>query len=264
MYFINLFVCPATLNLSLKQWFLLQLQRVMRWNITGNKPFLIQHKLDVLLLFFYFQELEFVRSKWDLAWHKTWALNAAGSDFLTMHSWNPLMLVWELHSQFLRNIIQICFLQEIHFLPCTQMCLLMNAASGHPSFPSSELHPPCSWEFSEPWGSSGAGLCSVGSCLCKQCLQKLLLTPQTEQQGGISPDNSSWMFLPWQSGRFGKPEQSCEEGQDEMLLQITQLPLLEVQTREWQPSKKPIEQKPTPNHGTFHPHWWLHNCWALM
>lgn len=86
MYFINLFVCPATLNLSLKQWFLLQLQRVMRWNITGNKPFLIQHKLDVLLLFFYFQELEFVRSKWDLAWHKTWALNAAGSDFLTMHS----------------------------------------------------------------------------------------------------------------------------------------------------------------------------------
>lgn len=58
MYFINLFVFTATLNLSLKQWFLLQLQRVIRWNITGNKPVLIQDKLDVLLLFFYFQELQ--------------------------------------------------------------------------------------------------------------------------------------------------------------------------------------------------------------
>lgn len=62
MYFINLFVFAATLNLSLKQWFLLQLQRVIRWDITGNKPFLIQGKLDVLLLFFSFQELQFGRT----------------------------------------------------------------------------------------------------------------------------------------------------------------------------------------------------------
>lgn len=36
MYFIHLFAFTATRNLSSKQWLLLQLQRVIKWNITGS------------------------------------------------------------------------------------------------------------------------------------------------------------------------------------------------------------------------------------